>query len=320
MSSKPTKVDFSLVPYEKLVAELEARRAEGYDSVGFLGGDVSIHPRMLDVVARAKALGYADVQVITNAMVFADAARAAALVEAGVTRVNVSVHSHLPAVEDFLTQIPGGLARKLAALQNFGALHASGKLRAAVAINIVLNRQNCPTVAESCLFFAKKLGIRDIRINFVWPEYSLGEFVDDIALKYSDFVPHLRRMVAVSVSENIRLTFDTVPPCVFKMAFPDNYRALLPRFLGEQFDFIDRISVVGTGDGFSWKERKRDELKYRARGCAECVFEGTCDGVWREYVELFGFRELKAIPRGDGDGVDRLGLRKGAPTPADAQK
>ena len=309
MSSRPDEVDFRLATYESLVDDLARHRAQGCDSVGFLGGDVSIHPRMDDLLARARELGYADVQIITNAMVFCDRARAESAVAAGLTRVNVSVHSHDPAVEDYLTQVPGGLVRKLGAIRHFSELHRAGKLRRPVSINVVLNRHNCAGIVKTCWFFFSRMGISDIRVNFVWPEYSLGEYAKDVALRYSEFIPRLRELVPLALKNGIRVTFDTVPPCVFREAFPDDYAKLLPIFLGEQFDFIDRISVTGLGVEFSWKERKRDELKYQPKFCNDCGYRGTCDGTWREYVDLFGADGMSPVRRSaDHASVDRLRL------------
>ena|GEM_PF-3308856 len=56
-------------------------------------------------------------------MKFDDPVFARKLVEAGVTRINFSIHSHLPEVEEYLIQVPGGLERKMKAIDNFNALY-----------------------------------------------------------------------------------------------------------------------------------------------------------------------------------------------------
>ena len=56
-------------------------------------------------------------------MKFDDPEFAAKIVDLGVTRVNFSIHSHLPEVENYLIQVPGGLERKWKAVENFQNLY-----------------------------------------------------------------------------------------------------------------------------------------------------------------------------------------------------
>lgn len=311
MSSRPTADEIRLTPFEDIKKDLEQHRKSGCDSVGFLGGDISIHPRMVDIFRTARSLGYENVQMVTNALIFADPKKAEEVVQAGVTRVNISVHSHQPAIEDYLTQIPGGLVRKLKGIRAFSELQRKGLLRSAVSINIVLNRHNYSDIVKTCWFFFSKMGIVDMRMNFVWPEFSLGEHAWNIALRYSEFIPQFRELISLAIKHRIRLTFDTIPPCVFREAFPKEFKKLLPLFLGEQYDQIDAISVIGMDDNFSWKNRKRNQFKYQASFCKDCQFFHSCDGLWREHVEMFGMEKLQPILRNDGDvTIDRLCLGK----------
>ena len=51
-------------------------------------------------------MGFQVINVITNAMIFSNFEKAKKLVESGVTRINISIHSHLDEIEDYITQIP----------------------------------------------------------------------------------------------------------------------------------------------------------------------------------------------------------------------
>jgi hypothetical protein len=55
---------------------------------------------------------------------------------------------------------------------------------------------------------------------------------------------------------------------------------------------------------------KRERYKARGEGCARCRYRLVCDGVWREYAELFGTGELSPVL---GPVVTGAGRPPGAP-------
>ena len=309
MTAFVQKGDLAFAPPEELKRLLSRYHAEGFLSVGFLGGDVSIYPGIEDVVRHAKDIGFSQVQAITNGMAYDDAAKLAALVDAGLTRINFSIHSHLPEVEDYLTQVPGGLRRKMEAVRHAVALHRAGRLTSGVSFNYVACATNHSTLPESLLFFAKKLGVTDVRVNFVWATYSLGQFFDQVTLKYSDFKPHLLRAVAAARSCGTRLTLDSVPPCVLADSLPASAVAELTG----SYDHVDLVEHANLGKKVEWKSLRRDERKYKGLACDSCALSPACDGVWREYVETYGFREFHPVraPGVPEDHMSRLGPNAG---------
>ena len=168
MSSKPELWDIKFSKLEVVSEKLHDYYSRWYRSVGFLWGDISIHPKILEIIAVCKKLWFLSVNVISNGMKFDDPVFARKLVEAGVTRINFSIHSHLPEVEEYLIQVPGGLERKMKAIDNFNALYKEWLLKDAISVNIVLNSKNYKTIVETVLYFYLKKKINDIRVNFIW--------------------------------------------------------------------------------------------------------------------------------------------------------
>ena len=58
---------------------------EGCSSAGFLGGEPTVYPHIVESIAYAKSLGYDRIALCTNATRMSDPAFCAALVEAGLT-------------------------------------------------------------------------------------------------------------------------------------------------------------------------------------------------------------------------------------------
>jgi hypothetical protein len=123
------------------------------------------------------------------------------------------------------------LVRKLSAIDHFNKLHNDRILKSPVSINIVLNKINYSTIVESVLYFYKVKNINDIRINFVWLNDDTKENWDELKLSYTEFLPYLKKLIYISLKYNIRVTFDTVPACIYKLVDAKNYKKLISTFL-----------------------------------------------------------------------------------------
>ncbi|MDE3007542.1 MAG: GTP 3',8-cyclase MoaA [Acidobacteriota bacterium] len=80
-----------LLSFDEIAAVAEVARDLGVRSIRLTGGEPLMRAGLVDLVARLKGLGFEDLAMTTNAMTLASHARA--LVDAGLTRVNVSCDS-----------------------------------------------------------------------------------------------------------------------------------------------------------------------------------------------------------------------------------
>ncbi len=295
MSSNPHNWDIKFVDLETIKTKLFSYFSDWYRSVWFLGWDISIHPNIIEIISYCKEIWFIDINVISNAMRFSDYEFSKRLVESGITRINISVHSHLDEIEDLLTQVKWWLQKKLKAIDNFNSFYDNKLLRDAISINIVLNHKNYKTILETVLFFHKIKKINDIRINFIWLEEWVKNNWNDLKLTYSEFLPYLKKLVFLSIKYNIRITFDTVPACMFYKIDKENYKLLIKKFLWEDLDHIVEIDHINALDKFDWKKRKKDILKTQFESCKNCLYRESCQWVRKEYPLLFGESEFIPI-------------------------
>lgn len=274
--------------------EIEYYANNWYNSIWFLWWDISIHPRIYDIIKVAKDKNFININVITNSMLFSDMKKAAMLVESWTTRVNISIHSHLPEIEDYLTQINWWLKRKLEAIDNLNILHKKWLLKNPISINIVLNWLNYKSILETCIYFYKIKWIKDIRINFIWPRYFFSkEDENKLFLKYSDFVIYLKKLVYFSLKYHLRITFDSIPICIFKEA---NIKTeLISRFIWENYDIIDEISNLNNNIVFKRVAERKNDLKEKSDTCKQCFYYNNCEWVWKEYLVKCWNLEFKPI-------------------------
>jgi MoaA/NifB/PqqE/SkfB family radical SAM enzyme len=284
---------------ERIKAELRHFRKKGCAMVGFLGGEPTAHPRILEAVAHARKLGYEKIALCTNGTRLSDPGFCRKLVDAGVTRVTVSIHSHLAKVEDALTRVPGNHARKVLGIANMAALRKAGRLPDNISLNPVFSRRNMRHLKEYVLFFAD-LGVDDIRFNFIWPH---GEVPSDRTWipSYREAMPHAVRLMLLAEKGRIRshITFGAVPKCMLRLARVSGklLEHLGARYLDEAaYDPSNDVSMANEEgrpqDRFVWQEIKRDVFKTMSPRCRECRFYAGCDGVWKSYAELYGLGEL----------------------------
>ncbi|MDD4151431.1 MAG: radical SAM protein [Candidatus Gracilibacteria bacterium] len=282
-----------IVEFEKIKNDIIYYKNLGYNSIGFLGGDISIHPNIYEILEESKKAGFEEINIITNAMIFSDYEKVKKLVLSGATRVNISIHSHKEEIEDYLTQIKGGLKKKLKAIDNFNKLYKKGILKSKISINIVLNKKNLSSITKTCLYFYTIKNIKDIRINFVRPDLGMKENFKNFVISYTEILFEIKNLIYISLKYNIRITFDTIPICIFYKIIKNKY--IIDKFIGEKFDKIDEISDLSSGRKFEWKNKKTNELKYKNENCNKCIYNISCQGIRKEYYNIYGDGEILPI-------------------------
>ena len=222
--------------------------------------------------------------------------------EAGLTRVTVSVHSHEPDVEDrLITRVPGALERKVRAVRNLVALRGRGLLPGNISLNPVLCRPTLRGMEGFVVFFGG-LGIDDIRFNYIWPH---GEVKADPAWtpSFREAMPEVVRLLLANEKRLLKhLSFGGIPKCALLLGgLSDRLREYLwSKYLDEAgFDPGNDVSMATKQgpmrDRFVWQQVKRDVLKTMGPDCGKCRHKSRCEGVWASYAQLYGFAELTPL-------------------------
>ncbi len=294
------------VPVERAAEELERGRADGADSLGLLGGEPTAHPGILEIVGLARGLGYARIAVSTNAIKLADRPFAEELVQAGVTRFSVSIHGHNPELEDRISGREGNFRRKLAAIRNLVRLREDGLLPDNVSLNPVLTAPLVGAVPELAAAFSR-LGIRDVRYNFVRTD-PCPDLALELTPKLPDVTAEIARTVVVNTHHlHMDLSFGDLPLCAYPWEILSR-RELASRVIGEARDLDTHVAVfVAPEDDeceasrFRWSDRKRDALKIQPSDpCDRCRLRGSCEGIWRSYVDTHGAFDLSPVNHAPG--------------------
>jgi radical SAM protein with 4Fe4S-binding SPASM domain len=123
---------------ELTTAELQALLGDlaraGVLYLTFSGGEVFLRPDLMELIAQARRLHF-DVRLKSNALLITPA-KAAELRALGVRQVDISIYSADAAIHDWVTRVPGSLARSL---EGARVLRDAG---ITVKLNCPLMRQN----------------------------------------------------------------------------------------------------------------------------------------------------------------------------------
>ncbi len=310
----PSPENRKYMAWEDMRAELERWYAEGSRSVGFLGGEPTTYRHIVESIAYAKELGFTRIAIASNITRLAKTHFADRLLEAGLTRVTVSMHGHTAELEDKLTRVPGVYEKKCAAIRHLKQRQAEGYLADGVSVNIVLNGWNYAVLPKMLKFFYGELGLDDVRVNFVRPEgYAVGS--RDLTPQYTDVVPVLVKAILLNELHFKKVfTFGGFPQCVLPKSLLRN-ETLMRRYMGEYRDlstdcsvkadtsgprradtWTEGVSVIEEGRArFNWQDRKKHDLKGGPSACGSCARRTVCEGVWKGYLDIYGDAEFTAF-------------------------
>jgi MoaA/NifB/PqqE/SkfB family radical SAM enzyme len=287
---------------EDIESEIARQCAEGVESIGFLGGEPTLYPRLERIVRLARSLGYRRVSLCTNGSRLADRKKLVDLLDAGVTRVAVSIHSHTARIEDGITGRRGSFEEKIQALRNLVAMRRQGRLPDGLSLNTVLHRKNVEQLVEFSQFM-RDIGINNIRFNLIRPSYK-AERSKAWVPSFEITTPNITRLVVNNEKRlGMRLNFADFPLCKLPWEILAS-RELMERYIGENWDMTTEVThVLRDPDQeateefvrFNWKVRRK-EYKTYLPGCARCVLLQHCEGVWQKYLDIYGSGEFASGP------------------------
>ncbi|MGB1015278.1 MAG: radical SAM protein, partial [Nannocystaceae bacterium] len=102
----------------QVIRHLHSGRQRGYDRVSFTGGEPTIRTDLMGLVRAAHKLGYREIKLQSNGLIFAQLANVSRLIAAGVTLFHISIHTHDEVAYEQLVQRAGTYQAMVRGLQN----------------------------------------------------------------------------------------------------------------------------------------------------------------------------------------------------------
>jgi MoaA/NifB/PqqE/SkfB family radical SAM enzyme len=264
-------------------ADLQHGRRLGLESLSLTGGEPTLHPEILRIVRRGRALGYRRVILVTNASLLSQGRNLERLTDAGVDAVGFSFDAPDRGVSRRLWR-RDAYARVLE-----GVRRVMARDDLVVGSISVLTRLNMHLLPELVRLLAElaqgRRGLYLPAVDFVMPEENAWAQRRTLVPRLREAAPHLRAALDEAGRLGLPLTFRGVPACIM----PEHREWDMERYMSI-FDVVD------LGDRSHQQRTGLDLFRHKPPRCAGCRHRRGCRGVYRAYANLYGTSELRPVP------------------------
>ena len=264
----------SLSP-QAIVNEMRAARVRDFDRISFTGGEPTIRGDLIGLIHAAARLGFRDVKVQSNGLLFASMANVERLVDAGVTTFAVSIHTHERAAYERMVRRAGAYDAMVQGLDN---LVARG---VAPWADVIITTETAPRLARAIAWLAER-GVERADLWFVSLTDGNRDNLESMP-KMTEVMPDVRAAFAVADAHGVLVRSLHLPRCVLGA---DADRAFDPA--------AERVRVVSPDAAFDLSESRITPQRH-VPACDGCTDRARCRGVRPDYLERYGDAEIAAL-------------------------
>lgn len=255
-----------------VVEALRRGRALEYDHVSFSGGEPTIRQDLLGLVRAARTLGYTDVKVQSNGLLYARGANVDRLVAAGANRFHLSIHTHDANAYDTLVRRDGAYGSMLAGLD---ALVARG---VSLTVDVILKEDTYRKLPDAMRWLHAR-GVRSVDLWFVSLTDGNSDNVASMP-RMTDAMPFVHEALAFARPEGMVVRSLHIPRC------------LLGADVAHAWDpGAGRVMVVTPEATFELADSKLGGHTH-VPACEGCEHRPVCPGIRPDYLERFGDEEI----------------------------
>jgi MoaA/NifB/PqqE/SkfB family radical SAM enzyme len=264
----------------EIVQSLEVLRSMGtIQTVVFSGGEATLRPDLCQIMRQARSMGFAEIGLQTNGRLLAEGNLLNDLIDAGLSRVLLSLHGTTPEIHDSVTRDLGSF---IAATQ---ALNRLNELSLYTTISTVACRKNIDDIVGFPRFL-----LRSRYTNIVWRiAYPIIEGAAyDLRAQNLVPIPVFRESVLAAFADaraaGLRIQLGPTTPCA--APDPSIHRTYTPSALS------DSVQV----SPFYKENVPRGEVSIKLQSCRDCLLRDECRGIQIEYLKHYPDGHLHFVP------------------------
>ncbi len=228
-------------------------------SVALVGGEPTLLDDLPGIVHRLRDAGTSSVLLQTNARRLTYASYLRALVQAGLSSVEISLHGARAEIHEFHTRTPGSFRQTVNGLR--AAVHAGIE----VTVTSVVTRSSFRHLRELVRLVAST-GAEVLHLSIARPFGTAEALLPSVVPRLLLVGPHVQRATDVGAEVGLTVTVGGLVPCVLGRRLP----ALMPPV------------VAALGGVFG-------------PACNECGARRACKGLDPRYAARYGFGETRPI-------------------------
>jgi cyclic pyranopterin phosphate synthase len=275
----------------------------GTEEVCFTSGEPTTRPELPQFVQWAKALGYRRISMMTNGRRSGHFPYAVALAKAGMNRFYISIHGHTKKLHEGLTRTPESYEQTVAGLDSIAKLKRYG---VDLHTSTVITNRNVPHMLDIYRFL-RSHGVDQVVFNVMQANGRADTYFDQIFPTYTTIAGHFRDFLAQVGEERPPAFLVDIPLCTTE-GIPDFNRGYVEKY--SHYEIAERVTELpdrveaareATHGGKGLVVLSREDLDHAERTkrpeCASCVYDGQCEGVWKNYTKRYGWDEIVPVTR-----------------------
>jgi MoaA/NifB/PqqE/SkfB family radical SAM enzyme len=276
--------NFSDRDTKSILAEIVKAKKKGTKYLELIGGECTIRPDILKIVAFASKQGFKEIKMATNGRMLSYPEFAKEICKAGITELIFSIHGHNSRIHDRLTGSPGSFKQLLKGIENLRKLGFNS-----INSNTTIVRQNHKYLVDIGKLLLK-LKISDSEFIFVdCNEGGAYHNYDYLVPKISEAAPHMNALMALGKKNGIRgWHLRYVPLCYFR-----DHLDCISEIVENMVFYTEHVAPEFISENVL--EKRKQIARMKPPVCNGCKLFDRCEGLWRNYLKHYGQKELKPV-------------------------
>lgn len=262
---------------------LEENAGKGYEIINIHGGEATLVHEFIPILKKIKELGYPQVSLQTNARTLMDMEFAKKLVDLNVKTFIISFHTNDPAEMADLADVDiTWLGEIIQGIKNVKSLGAK------VRTNTVVYKANMHKLDKIIEYIVNELKVDHINISAMHPAGRAYKNFHEVCPKLTDIMPMVKKVVDYVENKGTVVTVEGFPPCLL-----EEYTKYIVDWESSNFKLLYHNFILPNYADFM-----SDKTRCLGTNCKDCVMkqDKLCGGIYKEYIEFYGWDEFKEIP------------------------
>lgn len=282
------KKDLAEGTTEQVIKDLIRGRREGYERMEFTGGEPTVRKDIIKLIQKAKELGYIDIGISTNGILLSDVKFCNKLVKAGLTNVTFSLHAHNKTLHETISRTPGAFDKTVKGIKN-----AIAHKNLLVSVVTVIFKPNYKYIFQIGKFI-HSLGVSNWDITDLLPDGRAQKNYKALCVKRTELSDALLTLKPL-LNDFQSIVLFAFSPCVVPPEILYDKRVTLITAqqkldVEKPLRYNQKKSTMNLIDDSSNNLRQR-----KIKICQNCIFSEQCAGIWSEYLDLFGGKEIEKL-------------------------
>lgn len=266
-------------PDDKILERMAEARAEGCTTLGFTGGEPTVHPRFAEFCRRGRELGYESITINTNGIKFKSRAWTEEALAAGLSHIDFSIHGDDAELHDAMMARPGAFEAFRKGMAHLREL--SSKYRPVLGATTVVTARNARRLPAIAAMLVAE-GIPTLRFKHC---FEGGDGADtSLVARYAELMAPVREAARAARAAGAMVSLTHFPLCLL------GEEAVLSTDLAEE-----NVLSIDRDGGVLLDGRASGHRRGAASVCERCELAPACTKLDRRYVAVHGEGELRPV-------------------------